>query len=187
MNRGAGHAQAVDCPVAGLGPCRARKPWPGFLLRVLLALAAVLAGGAYLGTRYHIGIDDQVVKCLPPYTVFLIDRWDKHIRRDRPFVFRSERMDPYFPDGTIVIKLAEGLPGDQIRVFPEGVTVNGKTVAGPLVLAATVGRSRRNFAREGVVPPFAYVAIGRHPQSFDSRYWGFVRAHQVIGRAYALF
>ena len=178
---------ASDCAAAIEAASRARKPWHGFLLRALLALAAVLAGGAYLGARYHIGIDDQVVKCLPPYSVFLIDRWDKHIQRDRPFAFLSERMNPYFPDGTIVIKLAEGLPGDRFRVSPEGVTVNGKTVAGPLVLAATLGRPRRNFALKDVVPPLAYVAIGRHPQSFDSRYWGFVHAHQVIGRAYALF
>ena len=178
---------ASDCVAAIAGAGRARKPWPGFLFRALLALAAVLACGAYLGTRYHIGIDDQVVKCLPPYSVFLIDRWNKRIERDKPFAFRSVGMEPYFKDGTIVIKLAEGLSGDRIRIFPAGATVNGRVVSGPLVLAQTLGKSRDDYTRQSIVPPLAYFAIGKHPQSFDSRYWGFVRAHQVIGRAYALF
>ena len=156
--------------------------------RGLPALLVVLALMVYLGTRYRIAINDQVDKCLPPYTVFLVDRHDRALERDGLYAFLAgERMAPFFPMQMQVIKRVVGLPGDRVSVTPETTRVDGRTVGEGLALAGTLGMPAAHFVREVVVPADAVWIMGATRDSFDSRYWGSLPRHQIIGRAYALF
>ena len=159
-----------------------------FLLKAIPALAVVLGLGAYLGDRFHLGIDDQQELCLPGnHRWYLIDRHDRDIWRGDLVAFRADsRMAPWFPACRIIVKLATGMPGDRVQVDENHTLVNGKPVSEGLALAAKLGKPASDFIREATVPGSALWATGTQPKSFDSRYWGFVYEQQIIGRAYAL-
>jgi conjugal transfer pilin signal peptidase TrbI len=67
------------------------------------------------------------------------------------------------------------------------VRVNGVRVGEGLALAGTLQRSPQAFARDAIVPGEHLWVMGATPDSFDSRYWGFLPQDRVIGRAYALW
>jgi len=154
-------------------------------LPILLVVIALLV---YLGTRFHLAIDDQVDKCLPPYTVFLVDRHDRVVHRGGLYAFfAGDRMAPFFPPERMVIKRVVGGPGDHVTVGEAATRVNGDTVGEGLALAGTLGQSKTHYARELEVPQDALWIMGATRDSFDSRYWGPLPTRQIIGRAYALF
>lgn len=159
-----------------------------FLLKALPVLAVVLGLGAYLGSRFHLGIDDQKELCLSGnHRWYLIDRLDQNVWRGDLVAFRADpRMAPWFPAGRIIVKIATGMPGDRVQVDGSQTLINGKPVSEGLALTEKLGKPSTDFIREATVPGSALWATGTHPRSFDSRYWGFVYDSQIIGRAYAL-
>jgi conjugal transfer pilin signal peptidase TrbI len=161
----------------------------GFILRAVLALSLVLAAGAYLATRFRVGYDDQAHQCLPPHRLFLIDRHDRTVTRGSLVAFAAlgSQMGPWFRDGQVVVKRAVGVPGDTVAVGLDSVQINEVEVGKGLALAHTVKRSPSDFVRADVVRPSHLWVMGATADSFDSRYWGFLPAARVIGRAYALW
>lgn len=159
-----------------------------FLLKAMPILAAVLSLGAYLGDRFHLGIDDQKELCLPgDHRWFLIDRHDQNIWRGDLVAFQAdERMAPWFPLGRVVVKIATGVTGDHVEVDADHTVINGATVSDGLVLTEKLGKTPSDFTRQLNIPGNAIWVSGSHPRSFDSRYWGFVYERQIIGKAYAL-
>lgn len=165
----------------------AKPPLAPFLLKALPLLILVLGGEYYISQRFLIGGDDQVDRCLPDKWVFLIDTYNKDIWRGDLMAFRAERMEPYFKDGHVIVKIAAGVTGDTVHVDPQHTTVNGKPVIDGLPLAKKLNKPAAQFKRHETIPLAAYWVTGQTDKSFDSRYWGYVYDHQVIGRAYALF
>jgi conjugal transfer pilin signal peptidase TrbI len=159
-----------------------------FLLKAMPVLAAVLSLGAYLGDRFHLGIDDQKELCLPgDHRWFLIDRHDQNIWRGDLVAFQSdERMAPWFPHGRVVVKIATGVTGDRVQVDADHTVINRIAISNGLALSERLGKTPTDFTRLDTVPASAYWVTGTHPKSFDSRYWGFVYERQIIGKAYAL-
>ena len=154
-------------------------------LPILLALFALML---YVGARFALGVNGQVQKCLPPYSYFLIDRHDDRLERGRILAFwGGARMQPWFPPDLMVVKRLVGLPGDHIAVSAAATTVNGVPVGEGLDVAPTLGRPADAFTRELVLGPGELWIMGDTRDSFDSRYWGPLPTHQVIGRAYGLW
>lgn len=98
------------------------------------------------------------------------------------------------PDGALagfkeqyILKMVAGTPGDHLTIRAGRVFINGKQVVQGFPLAASYGRDQRAFERDEVVPPNAYFMVGVHPNSNDSRYWGYLDARKVSGYAYRLF
>jgi len=167
------------------------RRWRGYALGLLLAVVALVAAQP-LAERFRIGVGIQQALCLPPYRVFLIDRHARP-RRGEYLAFRSdERLLPWFPPGMIVIKALHGVAGDHV-VVADTVQINGQVVATPSLtlgitpLAGALRRQPEDFRRDEIVPAGAWWVMGQTLDSFDSRYWGYVREEQVIGRAYALW
>lgn len=158
-----------------------------FFLKALPILILVLAVERYIGQRFLIGGDDQVDRCLPDKWIYLIDTYNKDIWRDDLMAFRPERMVPYFKDGQIIIKIVAGVTGDHVHVDNKLTTVNDSLIIDGLPLAEKLKQSPDTFKRDETIPPAAFWVTGKTPKSFDSRYWGYVYDHQVIGRAYAIF
>lgn len=177
------------------------EPWPLFLLKAFIALSTVLAIGMYGSDRYHIGIDDQVSKCLPPYTFFLIDRYDKDVKKWDLAAFHAERIQPMlesgrdeikplaprYENGKILIKQIVGVEGDVVEVNHDHVLVNGKIVGNKLLLAKALNRDPLSFQKTITIPKGAFWFMGKTDNSFDSRYWGFVYEHQIIGRVKPIY
>ena len=158
-----------------------------FLQKALPILILVLAIEHYIGQRFLIGGDDQVDRCLPDKRIYIIDTYNKDIWRGDLIAFRAERMAPYFKDGRVIVKIAAGVTGDRVKVNSKQTTINGAMIIEGLPLADKLRKSPSAFKRDETIPAAAYWVTGKAPKSFDSRYWGYVYDHQVIGRAYAIF
>ncbi len=167
-----------------------RESWDRFALKALLVLTVILTAGSGLFARYRLGIDDQVSQCLPPYRWFLIDRLDRRIEPNQLIAFAAtEAMTPYFQSDQTVIKRVVGMPGDQVSVTAEGTTINGilQPESTP-ALAQRLGLSRADWRVDALtIPEGSLWVMGATHDSFDSRYWGLLCEHRIIGRAYALF
>lgn len=149
---------------------------------------AILAGAAafYLSGRFSIGIDPQESTCLP-WRVFVIDKADIDPKRGAIFAFKAKDLRPYFKQGTHMIKVIDGLPGDLVKVTKEKVLVNGTEVGEGLGLAKPLKRPPGRFVREEIVPEGKYWFMGKTLDSYDSRYWGYVSESDLIGRAYPIW
>jgi signal peptidase I len=142
----------------------------------------------YLDVRFNIAFPEQDIKCLP-YTVFIIDTFDKKVKREGLFAFKNRGwMEKFEDDQWTVIKLAAGMPGDQIVVSKEKTLVGGDEYMGlEEHVINKLEASYSDFEREEIVPVGSYFALGTLERTYDSRYWGFVEEDQLVGRAYAIF
>lgn len=83
------------------------------------------------------------------------------------------------PAPEIFIKRIIGLPGDRVAIDNGRVSVNGVALDEPYVRFP----DRRSFAPVTVPGGALYVLGDNRADSDDSRFWGFVRQDQVLGRA----
>jgi len=121
-----------------------------------------------------------------------------HPHRGDVFVFRTNhilgiREDPE-AGAPYYIKRLTGTPGDELRIDPPNLYVNGELATSygiRRVMAAVepykgysqgqalLGTPERTF----VIPPHSYFAMGDNSyNSYDSRYWGPVPEENVVGR-----
>jgi signal peptidase I len=79
-----------------------------------------------------------------------------------------------------------GLPGDTLKMHFGDLLVNGKPDAALAERKIVSGRSYLNADGTPVhVPLDSYFVAGDNsPNSFDSRYWGFLPAENIKGRAW---
>lgn len=167
---------------------RRKQPWGLYGLKATGLLLVMLAAGVYVASRYRIGVDSQLEKCLPGYTFFLVDKWDQDLVRGQVYSFHARNMEPFFQDGTRMVKILRGVPGDAIEIDHESIVrVNGHEVGRGLPLASQIGAKDAHLQGHGTLATRSYWFMGESPRSFDSRYWGTVKQEQIIGRAYPLF
>lgn len=153
-----------------------------------IALSTVVAGCVYAaGTRWSIAIDAQENPCLPPYRIWLIDKSQTTPIRGEVFAFSSQGLEPVFADGTNIVKVMDGMPGDQVSVSEAQTVVNGRVVGTGLKVADDLGIPAERYVREGQIPDDGYWFFGRTADSFDSRYWGSVKEQQIVGRAFPIW
>ena len=124
-------------------------------------------------------------------------------RRGDVFVFRTDDIGliPSDPEtgAPFYIKRLTGLPGDEMRIEPPLLFVNGKPPGGlgfSRVMSATNGY--RGYAAAGThlsdpaksfrVPERTYFAMGDNSyNSYDSRYWGAVPEGNLVGRGLLVY
>ena len=168
--------------------------WRRGVLRAMLGFALAWAGVALplslASERYRIAVDVAEVKCLPQW-LFLVDLNDKDVGRGDHVAFRSAQMEPYFPNGTLIVKILAGEPGDVATVDERGARVAG-VHWGPLhylepgAKLAEAGRTVEDYRRTERIAPGTYWVMATLPGSYDSRYWGAIDEEQIVGRVYPL-
>lgn len=167
---------------------RKKQSWSRFSTKALLTLLVLIALGTVILSRYRIGIDPQVEKCIPGKTFYLIDLKDKELHRDAIYVFKAKGLEPLFQEGTQMVKFLRGMPGDEVEVTQDHkVMVAGEQLGKGLFLRYDLNQPAENFIGKGVLPENSYWFMGTSDRSFDSRYWGVVKSEQIVGRAYPLF
>lgn len=165
-----------------------KESWPRFCIKAGVALAVIWGAGVAFADRYRIGIDDQLVKCIPGYSVYLIDKKDQKLERGAIFVFSAQGLQPFYEDGTEMVKYLRGLPGDNVKISKHGnIYVNDEMQGYGLTHAEALNKPMDSFVGEGILQSDSFWFMGTSNQSFDSRYWGTVKNDQIIGRAYPLF
>jgi signal peptidase I len=91
------------------------------------------------------------------------------------------------------IKRLIGLPGDSIEIRDKQILLNGQPWSDGygvhvdnMILPRSV-QPRDNFGPV-VVPPDAFFVLGdNRDESYDSRYWGFVPAQDILGKALVIY
>lgn len=169
---------------------RKRAPWR-FSARYMakaLVLSAVVAGSVVaLTSRFTVAIAPQANLCLPPYRIWLIDKGDREPVRGDIFAFKSKGLQPLFSDGTMVVKVLKGMPGDEVQINLNGVRVNGVFVGHGLAVASQHGIDPSRYVRTTTVGEGRYWMFGETLDSFDSRYWGSIGSDQIMGKAYPIW
>lgn len=167
---------------------RNRGPLTGaFLLKGILLAALLSASIVGVTHRFTLAIATQEYLCLPPYRIWVIDKWDKEPVRGEIFAFKSQGLTPVFADGTTIVKVLEGMPGDTADVDPKQTTINGVVVGTGLQVATDLGLSPERYVRSGVIEQGRYWFFGKTSDSFDSRYWGSVGGEEILGKAYPIW
>lgn len=165
-----------------------KESWKRFALKAAIVLVLLWIAGTSFAGRYRIAYDPQLERCLPNHSVYLIDLKDKELHRDAIYAFSAKGMEPLYDDGTKMLKILSGMPGDTVEVNKNWeVVVNGEVKQLGLQLANKLNVPASHFFGKGVLPEKHYWFLGESISSFDSRYWGAVKDEQIIGRAYPLF
>lgn len=158
------------------------------------AVATLLLGVPLLwfANHYRLAYDGiKGVNCVD-YTLFLVDINNKEVSRDAYVWFVANQMEPFYKKGTMAIKIVGATAGDRVRVDAQGISVNGKWW-GPLQHVQEnerlwrMGKRAKDYERDEVVPAGKVLMLGTHERSFDSRYWGYIDASQILGRAIPIF
>lgn len=95
---------------------RKTQAWNKFLPKMGAVFAVIVIGGGYFVARYEIAYDPQEVKCIPEYSIYLLDKWDKKVERDNIYVFHARNTEPIYDANTKMLKFVRGIPGDTVEV-----------------------------------------------------------------------
>jgi signal peptidase I len=134
----------------------------------------------------------DVLVFYPPQTTLKYDFWSLYLRATgfSGFYPKEANIDVAY------IKRLVGLPGDRIEVRPnDGVYINGGRLDEPYVAEVAQSCTKMDEATYQplwcgvvVVPKDSYFMMGdNRNHSLDSRFWGFLPAGRVIGRAWVRF
>jgi signal peptidase I len=90
------------------------------------------------------------------------------------------------------VKRLVGMPGDEIQIDHGKLVINGKVIEdAPFAEHYYYNRNDWPYAKEGQtikVPEGMYFALGDNSaQSSDSRFWGFVPAKNLVGKAFFIW
>ena len=160
-----------------------------FVLGALAACACVITAGVTFQERYTVAVDTQATPCIEA-RVMLVDREHPNPKKGVLMAFySSENTQPVYPKGTLMAKYVVAGPGDTVKITPdETIWVNGKALGQGLPhLIGLPEKTRMKFIGQRVLGKDDYWVMGTHEMSFDSRYWGSVKAEQFIGRAIVLW
>lgn len=136
-----------------------------------------------------------------------VDRMTYHFRAPRagdPFVFRTDDVPGIDRDnkGKYYIKRLAGQPGDSLQIEPPRLLRNGQPAD---AAEAFTFNNQQEGEYEGYslnpaqmphaaggqpfsIPQDMYYALGDNSdESADSRYWGFVPEHEIVGKAIFIY
>ena len=155
--------------------------------RFCFLTGVMLPPAGYAADRYGLAIDPQTVRCLPEVRAVLLDRAATPKDRGDLVLFEAQGLEPAFEDGTLLVKLMAGLPGDRVEISTTGVRVNGQLVAEGLDLATRLGHAPGDFTRQYRIPEGHFLPLGTARASLDGRYYGPIASDRIRGGAVVLF
>jgi conjugal transfer pilin signal peptidase TrbI len=159
---------------------------PAFIRPFVLLMALVLfyfKGGSPL----MLAFDFSDEHCIEKGTISLLVKDSHPLFKNGEYVYFKPFGPIYNPSKDVVVKQVGGIPGDHLVISRGQISINGVVIASGLSLAETVYLQPQSaFEKDVVIPDGQLFVMGTHPLSNDSRYWGLLPQHQVIGKAYPL-
>jgi signal peptidase I len=160
------------------------KRWLDLGWSIGMAVVAALLIRAFVLEAFYIP-SASMEPTLEPGDFILVNRllYDFHPpRRGDIIVFpfpRDEHWD--------FVKRVIGLPGDLIEARNGRVWVNGKRLTEAYLPRPAGGPVTTDLAARQVPPEQLFVLGDNRSASLDSRYWGTVDEHKVIGKAFLIY
>lgn len=155
---------------------------------MLLLMLFISAFFLYFCMRYTFAYNGSISDCLNT-RFFLVDSWDKDIKRGDLAAFRMEKDNMLFEKGLKWIKLVGAEGGDTVKVTYDDMTVNGN-IHYNINLWYTLSKLKMDISEitpDVTLKPDELFMVGETPRSYDSRFWGPIQKKDIIGRAYAIF
>ena len=154
--------------------------------RALLCAGAVAvlasAGAAIAGSHYRLGMDTAAEPCLP-HRLYLIELGRVAPIKEGLVAFGASGLEPFFQDGAVFTKMVIGLPGDRIEITDRGVLVGEQFLPFNRDVAAKLEGRFPLHARTYQLGHDELFVGGTNPRAFDSRYYGPIKAGQLVGTA----
>lgn len=152
---------------------------------VIVFLAFILAG-AWLPGRMTVAtggsLDHRVFFLLPAPAK--VELGDYLVFRHRDL---SRVQQGFRTDNDQMIKKVGCLPGEQLTIDAANhFFCNGRPL-GQALETDSKGRPLPRFSFNGTVPAEKLFMIGTHPRSYDSKYFGFIDAHEISHQALPLW
>ena len=147
----------------------------------IVVLAALLAG-SWLPGRLIISTSPSL-----EHRIFFLTKAKDSIKIGDYLVFKHE--DTSFVHKGLdqkndrLVKKVGCSPGNRLSVDSKRTFFCGQRELGKALKADSKGRSLPVFDFTGVVPDNSYFMVGTNPRSFDSRYFGFIHADEILYKA----
>ena len=151
----------------------------------IVVLAALLVG-AWLPERIIVSTSPSL-----EHRLFFLTRTNNEIKIGDYLVFRHE--DTSFVhkglarENNRMVKKVGCSPGNILSNDIERNYFCGQTQLGVALQTDSKGRSLPLFQFSGPVPEDSYFMVGTNPRSFDSKYFGFVHADDILYKAFPLW
>jgi signal peptidase I len=152
----------------------------------IVFLAALLVG-LWLPTRIIISTSASL-----DHRVFFMTSQDtKRIKDGDYLVFRHHDTAFVHPglyqDDQLFIKKVGCSAGETLRRNENNHFFCGQKFIGKALTRDSKGRDLLQFTFNGEVPENNYFMVGSNPRSFDSKYFGFIHADEIIHKALPLW
>ena len=151
-----------------------------FLKACFLVFLVLLLGAGASG-RIAVNFSPSV----RPRLFFLVRR-PAAVKKGDYVIFRPENIDPYINGKTLVKKVTCD-EGDTLTEKGKNYFCDGTVYLGRAKDFSLKGERLQNFVYNGVIPKGFCFVEGSNINSYDSRYWGFLRESDVEARAYPVF
>lgn len=153
---------------------------------VTVVFLAFLLVGAWLPGRITVATSGSL-----EYRVFFLLPAPSKVELGDYLVFRrkdlSQVQSGLRADHDQMLKKASCLPGDQLTTDENHhFFCNGRPL-GQALEADSKGHPLPRFSFTGPVPAKKLFMVGTHPRSYDSKYFGFIEAHEISHQALPLW
>jgi len=153
----------------------------------LMVLIPVTTG---IVDNYRIGLNGQTeeLRCIEGKAFLLTKARVVRPERDGLYAYTSLGLGEILPDGTGIIKIAAGLPGDVVRVDATGIYIN-QTFWGPLnpITMAKTATKVSTVTKQYVIGDGQVLMLGTRPRSYDGRYLGPIETRRLIANVERLW
>jgi signal peptidase I len=152
----------------------------------IIFLAALLVG-LWLPTRIIVSTSAS----LDHRVFFMTSHKTKKIKDGDYLVFRHHDTAFIHPGlnqhDQLFIKQVGCSPGEKLRRNENNLFFCGQKFLGKALTRDSKGRDLPQFTFNGEVPDNNYFMVGSNPRSFDSKYFGFIHADEIIHKALPLW
>ena len=118
--------------------------------------------------------------------LFFIVRHPSSVGKGDYVIFRPGHMDPYI-NGKRLVKKITCDQGHTLTERGKNYFCDGNIYLGRAKNISLRGHTLKNFVFNGVIPKGFCFVSGSNKDSYDSRYWGFLRRRDIEARAYPIF
>jgi len=151
----------------------------------IVVLAALLVG-SWLPARISISTSPSL-----PHRIFFLSKNKADIRTGDYLVFNhsdtSFTKNGLQPANDQMIKQVGCSPGENLSQDGDNKYFCNEQYLGTALAADSTGRKLPIFHFSGPVPQNSYFMVGAKPRSFDSKYFGFVHAEEILYTALPLW